>query len=230
MAGPTAAASTARAPTRTFPGGGGRSAGSVRAGRALGWAAIVAVSAFFLVDAALPYLSWSEEAYHRFWPRAPWLLAHVVGGSVALLFGPWQFWTALGRPSRQVHRWTGRLYVAGVLLAGASAVYLGLHSAPAAFGAALMGLDAAWLTSTGLGYLAVRNGRIAQHRAWMIRSYVLTLAFVGFRLWLLLAASLGMDQPWVVPTVGWVSWILPLAAVEVLLRRRQRAGLAQKAG
>lgn len=227
MAGPSAAACAARAGALTRPSGGAGAARFFPAKRAIGWAAIVAVSAFFLIDSALPYLSWSERAYGGFWPRAPWLLAHVIGGSIALLFGPWQFWTALAKPSRSLHRRTGRFYLGGVLLAGASALYLGLHTAPAAFGAALLGLDSAWLTCTMMGWLAVRSGRIARHREWMIRSYVLTLAFVSFRLWLLLAMRLDLGDPAVVvTTVGWASWVLPLLAVEAVLRRR-RAGPAR---
>jgi uncharacterized membrane protein YozB (DUF420 family) len=32
-----------------------------------------------------------------------------------------------------------------------------------------------------MGFVAIRNGRVAMHREWMIKSYVLTLSFVTFR-------------------------------------------------
>lgn len=53
----------------------------------------------------------------------------------------------------------------------------------------------------------------------MIRSYVVTFAFVSFR-WL-------VDLPFVVdlgnfierdPTVGWISWVLPLFITEMVLQ------------
>ena len=228
MTGPTAATSTAATPALTEASGGAGWARLIPSKRVIGWTLLIAVSAFFLITAVMPYLTWSEEAYRRFWVRAPWLVAHLVGGSIALAFGPWQFWTALRKPSRSVHRWSGRAYVAGVLLAGASGVYLGFYTKPVAFGAALLALDAAWLTTTIMGYLAARNRRFAQHRDWMIRSYVLTIAFVSFRFWLLLALSLGLGDPaLVVPVVGWASWIVPLLAVEVLLRRRAKEPTTQ---
>lgn len=220
MARPTAAAPTYRphAPS----GGSDRRAWTrfTPTKRVVDWVVLVSVSAFFLIEAALPYLTWSEETYHRFWVHAPWLMAHVIGGSIALIVGPWQFWIALRRPLLAVHRWTGRLYLGGVLLAGASGLYLVFYAPMIAFAAGLLALDVAWLTSTTMAYIAVRNRRIAQHREWMIRSYVLTLVFVSFRFWLLLALSLELGDPrTVIPIVGWVSFLGPLLAVELVLRR-----------
>ena len=186
----------------------------------IGWTILVTVSAFFFVEAALPFFTWSEETYHRFWVNAPWLLAHVIGGSIALIMGPWQFWIALRTPFRPVHRWTGRVYLAGVALAAISGFYLVLYSPLIAFGAGLLALDVAWVISTVMAYVAIRKRRIAKHREWMIRSYVLTLAFVSVRFWLLLAMSHELGDPTVVvPAVGWVSWIAPLVLVEMILRR-----------
>jgi hypothetical protein len=77
-----------------------------------------------LFDDALPYLQYTEASYERFWERSGWLLIHVLGSSLALLIGPFQFWSGLRRPYltvhrwtrlMAVHRWTGRLYVAGVV-------------------------------------------------------------------------------------------------------------------
>lgn len=224
MAAPTAAASTLRTPARS--GGSDRLAWTPsQTKRVVGWIILISLSAFFLIEAALPYLTWSEATYRRFWVNAPWLLAHVIGGSIALIIGPWQFWIALRKPFRSVHRWTGRLYLTGVSLAAVSGFYLAFHAPLIAFGAGLLALDIAWVISTIMAYLSIRKRQIAQHREWMIRSYVLALAFVSFRFWLLLAMSLELGDPTVVvPAVGWASWIVPLVVIEVLLRRgRSRA-------
>jgi Predicted membrane protein (DUF2306) len=42
----------------------------------------------------------------------------------------------------------------------------------------------AWITTASMAYISVMRGRILQHKEWMIRSYVVTFAFVTFR-WLL---------------------------------------------
>ncbi len=54
-------------------------------------------------------------------------------------------------------------------------------------------LGVVWLLTTGMAYVAIRRGQIAQHQEWMIRSYVTTFAFVLFRVFVgaLQAAGVG---------------------------------------
>lgn len=47
---------------------------------------------FWLSD-ALPYFEFTADSYGRFWANSGWVLAHVIGGSAALLMGPFQFWS-----------------------------------------------------------------------------------------------------------------------------------------
>ena len=51
----------------------------------------------------------------------------------------------------------------------------------AAWSISLFFLAFPWLVSVLMAYRAVRLKRISQHREWMIRSYVITFAFVLFR-------------------------------------------------
>ena len=44
---------------------------------------------------------------------AGWLFLHINGGMLALLTGPWQFWTGLRQRNLTIHRWTGRLVSSG---------------------------------------------------------------------------------------------------------------------
>ena len=69
-----------------------------------------------------------------------------------------------------------------------------------------------------MAYRAIRKRRIQIHKEWMIRSYVVTFAFVSFR-WL-------VDLSFVIelgnfieraPTVVWVSWAIPLFITEIIL-------------
>jgi len=46
------------------------------------------------------------------------LVPHVLGGLLAILIGPLQFWARLRRDYVQVHRWSGRVYLAGVVVGG----------------------------------------------------------------------------------------------------------------
>src|SRR4051812_35586398 len=45
--------------------------------------------------------------------KNPWLLIHVAGAATALLVSPLQLVPAIRRGRPAVHRWVGRLYVAG---------------------------------------------------------------------------------------------------------------------
>ncbi len=119
-------------------------------------------------------------------PRGvPWLLIHVAGSVTALLVGSAQLLPALRQGSRAPHRWTGRVYVLGCLVGGGAGLVLVPESyagpiASAGFGS----LAIIWIATTLLGWRAAVQGRLVEHRRWMIRSWALTLAAVTLRLYL----------------------------------------------
>ena len=51
-----------------------------------------------------------------------------------------------------------------------------------AFEVGLMGLATSWLITTTVAYYTIRIGLVALHKEWMIRAYVVTFAFVFFRI------------------------------------------------
>jgi hypothetical protein len=202
----------------------------------LTWGVLILLAWRFITRDALRYFDLDEATFGRFWPRRMWLLPHIAGGMLALLLGPFQFWSGLRRQEKvnslslRVHRWTGRLYLVGVGLAAGSALHLAFFIPPSeggwAGGVALFTLAAVWLMATALAVVAILNGLINTHQEWMIRSYVLTFAFVNLR-------SLG-DFPIIssagtvaerLTTVVWLSWTLPLFVTEVNLEwKRTRPG------
>ena len=66
-----------------------------------------------------------------------------------------------------------------------------------------------------MGYRAARNRRSDSHRAWMIRSYVLTWSFVSCRLIGKAPALANIGDG---AAIIWLSWIVPLLACEVALQ------------
>lgn len=186
----------------------------------------------FWVGDALPYLlDHSEETFRRFWPYRSGLALHVLGGTLALFMGPFQFWSGLRRRSLAVHRWTGRLYLTGVLVGSAAGFYLAPHSRLGwTFAAGLIVLNFAWLLTSGMAYAAIRLRQISVHRDWMIRSYVVTFSFVIFRFLFYLPAARALGTPAeVAATFVWVSWVVPLLLTEAVLQVRslQRGRLAR---
>jgi hypothetical protein len=93
-----------------------------------------------------------------------------------------------------------------------------------AFGVALLYLAFAWILTSGMAYIAVMRRQFAAHREWMIRSYVVTFAFVLFRLQIQLNVhgNLGLVSQ-LVMTV-WAAWAVPLLLTEVVLQWRRTVG------
>ncbi|HWQ37568.1 MAG TPA: DUF2306 domain-containing protein [Burkholderiales bacterium] len=195
-----------------------------------GIAAILAVA--FAAHAAQRYLVFTESSYRGFWPNRYWLLLHFSAGSLALLCGLLQFLAALRQRFPDAHRVTGRVYLCAVALGAISAFYLSFHSVIGwTFGVATFFLGCAWVATTSMAFIAIRNQQIEAHREWMIRSYVLTFAFVTFRL--LLVSPLFADTGTRLERFTaflWMSWTLPLLAAEVLLQWRRCTGSRRRPG
>ena len=51
-----------------------------------------------------------------------------------------------------------------------------------AYEAGLAMLALAWASCTGVAWAAILRGAVALHRRWMVRAYVVTFAFVTYRL------------------------------------------------
>jgi uncharacterized membrane protein len=146
----------------------------------LGAATILAL--WFLITFALPYLTLDPQRFGPYWPRRSWLLLHITSGMVALLVGPAQLWLGLTRQHLRLHRRLGTGYMASVAISAMAALYLVFHTELGwVFGMGLVGLAIAWIVTTGLAFVAIRRRMIDQHKEWMIRSYVVTFAFVTFR-------------------------------------------------
>src|SRR5262252_11068195 len=122
---------------------------------ALAWAGIVALAVGFVIKYVLFYYRHYDAAsFDPYWPRRGWLFLHINGGALALLMGPWQFWTGLRRKRMAVHRWTGRLFLAGVAMGVTGAVGLSVTTTYGwAFAVGIMGLAAAWSITTAMAYL-----------------------------------------------------------------------------
>lgn len=179
------------------------------------------VGAWFVVTYAAPYVAQGSDGAYA--GLRPWLLLHLACGTVALLVGPVQLWLGLGRRSLALHRRLGILYVASVAVGTAAAFTLLLQTRLGwVFATGIAGLAIAWVVTTGLGVVSIRHGLLAQHREWMIRSYVVTFAFVTFRLLfrILHAAGVGTlaEQ---LGAASWFCWAAPLLLTEAVLQGRK---------
>jgi uncharacterized membrane protein len=143
-----------------------------------------------------------------------------------LLTGPVQLWLGISNRARNVHRRLGRIYVAAIAIGSVAAFYLAAHTTLGwGFGTGISGLAIAWIVTTTLAIVAIRRGLVEQHREWMIRSYVVTFAFVTFRaMWATLqAAGVGTLSEQLAMS-SWFCWAVPLLIVETILQGRRILG------
>lgn len=188
----------------------------------LGWLVVLAGFAYFVAHNVPRYLVLTPESYGKyFWPRAGWLLPHVVGGLLAVILGPLQFWPAIRQKHLGFHRVAGRLYVVMIVAAAVAAFGLAFTIPPGdeAYASGLAGLSTAWLVTTGMAFVAIRRRNLVQHKQWMVRSYVVTGAFVTFRLVekAMIAAAFLTDHERG-GVLAWGCWAIPLLVTEVVLQ------------
>jgi hypothetical protein len=127
-----------------------------------------------------------------------------------------------------VHRVLGLVYLASVGLSAAAAYYLALHTDFGwVFGAGLASLATAWLVTTAMAGVAIVRRLHAQHGEWMIRSYVLTTAFVVFRALFEALGTAGIGTlPERLAACSWLCWSVPLLVTEAVLQGRKFATAA----
>jgi hypothetical protein len=156
------------------------------------------------------------------------LLLHLIGGSIALIIGPFQFWQFIRQNNIRAHRIMGRIYGVGIIMGAIGSIWLQpfIVTGVLVNHFALGFLALMWLITLTFAIYYIKYSKrmdhIEKHRQWMIRNMALTLSAVTFRLWLFFligcAVATGLDFPTalatVYPSVGWLSWVPNLMIAE----------------
>jgi uncharacterized membrane protein len=192
------------------------------------WVTLVSVAIAFILKYVFHYyLHYNPATFDVYWPRRAGLLLHITGGMVALLTGPWQFFTGLTGKRMNVHRYTGRIFLAGVTAGVIGATYLAFTTTFGwAFGFGILGLAAAWASTTAMAYYAIRRGKVEIHKEWMVRAYIVTFAFVTFRVFSDYGPTSHLKPAGdLAVTLSWACWVVPLCINELIvqLRRMRKA-------
>jgi hypothetical protein len=141
----------------------------------------------------------------------------VLTSMFALAAGFTQFAPGVLRRWPAVHRWVGRLYVLNVCQ---------LHHGdlrewgiPSRIGFVV--LATLWITTTAMAYGAAIRRRWIAHRAWMIRSYALTLSAITLRAWkVLIVAAIHPHPMDAYRIVAWLGFVPNLLVAAWWLRRK----------
>ena len=154
---------------------------------------------------------------------------HLLAGPLALVLGLFLMSPNARRHFPALHRALGRVQV-GVVVLGLAPSGLAMATRPAAGPVAGVGLGllAVLTGSTAmLGWRAAVRHRLAEHRRWMVRYFVLLASAVVLRLGVGLATVVGCTGAWVDVVAAWACWVGPLAAFEV---RERWASSARRRG
>lgn len=166
----------------------------------------------------------TEEVYGPyFFSRVIWVFPHIVLGIIATIIGPFQFIPRIRNKYLKTHRQLGRVYIISTVLSGISGLYMAVTSdVSLTYAVGLFMLGVTWVTSSTLAFISIKNKKVDLHKDWMIRSYVITLAFVSFRFVedILMALEIG-TQVEVLTLMSWACWAIPLFIAEVFIQGRK---------
>ena len=161
----------------------------------------------------------------------PFLTIHAGLGAIALLIAPFQF-LVTGKGARKPwHRVAGRVYVICCLASAPAGLVLAFGATTGPISTAGFGtLAVVWFAVNAMGWKSVLDGRFAEHRRWMIRSFALTFGAVTLRLYLPLSPLLHIPFDTLYRAVSFLAWVPNLIIAEVLLRTWLAKPLAPRAG
>ena len=185
------------------------------------WTAILSIAAYFVLNSVPRYFVLTEASYRAyFWPRASFLFPHVLCGLIALVIGPFQFWARIRNGFPKVHRIGGRVYLISVFIGAVAGMAMAVTSSRGlAFGSGLFVLAVAWLLTSGMAFVSIRKRNFIQHKQWMVRSYVVTFAFVTDRVINKVMLYFGIGQITDrLALISWAGWAISLLLTEVIIQ------------
>ena len=189
------------------------------------WATVLFLTWLFM-HGADHFLTLTPEALGKYFTLKWILIAHITAGGGALTLGLIQFWPKLRNYSWKVHRIIGLLYLMAILVSSICAVILAFTTAYVinwAYAFSLQIWVSVWISATAIAYCAAIKKNFKLHREWMVRSYIVTLAFIisGLTLKLPYVQQLGSFAD-ISPSLFWIGWSVPLYVYQVILSTKRK--------
>ena len=162
------------------------------------------------------FLTIKEAAIKTGW-YLPAFYCHIIGSSIILLIGFFQFSKKV-YSNRPLHKALGKLYVFGVLLFAAPGAYVMtffINRGVWVFVSFLL-QNILWITFTLAAWILIKNGRVDDHIKMMRRSYSLAFAAVTLRLYIFMFTvfgnGVGFANNYII--ISFLSWVPNLLLVE----------------
>jgi hypothetical protein len=185
-----------------------------------------------LVRNTLPYFSFSnhfsfiEERILLFGKPIYRLCfyTHIFAGMWCITAAIIQFSGYILKKRKAIHIWSGRIYVAVVLLIGApTGLYMSFFAKGSFWERALfMFMAMYWFFSTMKGLQNILSKNILAHKFWMIRSYCMAMTAVTFRIYHIVFFYFGWNHLENYQISLWISVIGNILAAECVIWIRSR--------
>lgn len=179
---------------------------------------------YFTFETDVDFLLTKQEIlYNKIWLVSFYL--HIGASPFILLAGVVQFNDYLLSHYKKLHRLTGKIYVLLILFISAPSGLIMAFYANGGWPAksSFMIIAVLWWYFTWKSFSEIKNKNIAAHRAYMIRSYSLTLSAITLRLYTFMIPQLvHINGVLFYILVSWLSWIPNLLIAEWVIRRKSK--------
>lgn len=162
----------------------------------------------------------------RFFASPSPVVIHIMSAAIYALLGAFQFVSRLWRRGNSWHRHVGRLLVPCGLLVGLSGLWMTLFYPRSADASDLLYafrllFGTGMILSIVLGYIAIRQRDIMQHRAWMVRAYAIGLG-AGTQVLTGIVGELVLGSPNELENalLMGAAWVINLVVAEWIIRKR----------
>ncbi|ACT03982.1 DUF2306 domain-containing protein [Paenibacillus sp. JDR-2] len=146
---------------------------------------------------------------------------HIVAACAAMIAGLINFSRRIRERSAKLHRILGYTYVLAVAIVDLTSGYMAPFSTGGRMNSiAFNFINMIWLVITVIAVVKIRKGKVAEHRKWMIRSYV--FVFTNLFTHLVTAAlhnGIGVDYTLSYTIAIYSTIVLLLLLAEVVIRK-----------
>ena len=170
----------------------------------------------------------TKQFYIHLWHYRWSFYLHIFSSLFILMAGLTQFSSGLLKSAAWVHRWVGKMYVFFVLvISGPAAMVMALYANGGVFAkVSFLLLGSLWWWFTFKGFRLILKGKVEEHRAFMIRSYALSLSAITLRvIQYMVAYFTDWDYEVFYTYNAWISWIINMVLAEIYIGRAIRSNV-----
>jgi len=148
---------------------------------------------------------------------------HVYTSMLVMPAGLTQFSSYILKKHRLTHSISGWIYATVVVfISGPAGFIMALYAEGGALSRISFSILAVlWILFTAYAIIRIKKGDVKQHRAFLIRSFALTLSAITLREWKYILALLFDPRPNdLYMIIAWLGWVPNLLIAEYIIRRK----------